>query len=219
LSFFHNNTIKVATMRRFVGTTEKCKVCNKTAYEMESFLYDKVTYHITCFRCLNCKKRMEIRDATTYFGALYCKPCFNNLLKTKGKYDEVFKSEKGLPKAGRTSVANAAEAAAGGAAPDAQQAGAAAAVTETQVVVDASVGVTATTETVAVTETVTETVTATATAADGGAAAQVTETVAVTEQVAADGGAAQVAATETVAATEQVAAEAQPAAEEPAANP
>jgi len=93
--------------KRFAGTTEKCRICLKTAYEMESFVYDKQTYHITCFRCQNCKKRMEIREANLYFGDLYCKNCFTRLFKTKGKFDDVF-GGKSLPKS-RASVANATE--------------------------------------------------------------------------------------------------------------
>jgi len=90
---------------KFGGTTEKCKICNKTAYEMESCVYDKMTFHKTCFKCLQCKKTLQISSVAMIKGDLYCKNCFVRLFKEKGRY-EVF-GEKTLPNKSRNSITEA----------------------------------------------------------------------------------------------------------------
>jgi len=89
----------MTTAPKFGGSTNKCHVCNKTAYEMEACTYDKMIFHKTCFKCLNCKKGVSISGVAMIQGKLYCKTCFVKMFKQRGKYD-VF-GEETLPKAQR----------------------------------------------------------------------------------------------------------------------
>jgi hypothetical protein len=75
----------------------KCYVCNKTAYEMESLTYDKMTFHKNCFKCLSCKRTISLSAVAMIKSDLYCKTCFLRIFKEKGKYSSF--GEKTLPKA------------------------------------------------------------------------------------------------------------------------
>jgi len=64
----------------------KCKVCLKTVYDQEKQVYDKTVWHIACFKCLSCKRRIDVKAVAMITGDLYCKPCFMKVFKEKGSY-------------------------------------------------------------------------------------------------------------------------------------
>jgi hypothetical protein len=64
----------------------KCKVCVKTVYDQEKQVYDKTVWHIACFKCLSCKRRIDVKAVAMIQGDLYCKPCFLKVFKEKGSY-------------------------------------------------------------------------------------------------------------------------------------
>lgn len=74
----------------------KCKVCLKTVYDQEKQVYDKTVWHIACFKCLSCKRRIDVKAVAMIQGDLYCKPCFLKVFKEKGSYASF--GPKTLPK-------------------------------------------------------------------------------------------------------------------------
>jgi len=74
----------------------KCKVCTKTVYDQEKQVYDKTVWHIACFKCLSCKRRIDVKAVAMIQGDLYCKPCFLKVFKEKGSYASF--GPKTLPK-------------------------------------------------------------------------------------------------------------------------
>jgi len=74
----------------------KCKVCLKTVYDQEKQVYDKTVWHIACFKCLSCKRRIDVKSVAMIQGDLYCKPCFLKVFKEKGSYASF--GPKTLPK-------------------------------------------------------------------------------------------------------------------------
>jgi len=74
----------------------KCKVCVKTVYDQEKQVYDKTVWHIACFKCLSCKRRIDVKAVAMIQGDLYCKPCFLKVFKEKGSYASF--GPKTLPK-------------------------------------------------------------------------------------------------------------------------
>jgi len=74
----------------------KCKVCLKTVYDQEKQVYDKTVWHTACFKCLSCKRRIDVKAVAMISGDLYCKPCFMKTFKEKGSYASF--GPKTLPK-------------------------------------------------------------------------------------------------------------------------
>jgi hypothetical protein len=74
----------------------KCKVCLKTVYDQEKQVYDKTVWHIACFKCLSCKRRIDVKAVAMIQGDLYCKVCFLRVFKEKGSYASF--GPKTLPK-------------------------------------------------------------------------------------------------------------------------
>lgn len=89
---------------KFVSNAPKCKSCTKTAYPQESITYDNMTWHKACFRCLNCKGVVALKQVAVIRGDLYCKACFMRMFAIKGTYS-VF-SEKKTEKAEENSSAD-----------------------------------------------------------------------------------------------------------------
>jgi hypothetical protein len=77
-------------------TNPKCKVCLKTVYDQEKQVYDKTVWHIACFKCLSCKRRIDVKAVAMIQGDLYCKGCFLRVFKEKGSYASF--GPKTLPK-------------------------------------------------------------------------------------------------------------------------
>lgn len=59
------------------GGGAKCTICDKTVYPAETIQYEKKPYHVDCFKCCECDKKMENSSkADLYEDKLYCKSCF-----------------------------------------------------------------------------------------------------------------------------------------------
>lgn len=64
-------------MSGYGGGGSTCVVCQKTAFPAETIQYEKKAYHVECFQCSECKKKMDgPAGAANYDGVLYCKHCF-----------------------------------------------------------------------------------------------------------------------------------------------
>lgn len=44
----------------FLGTTQKCKACEKTVYLVDQLTADNKVYHKACFRCHHCKSTLKV---------------------------------------------------------------------------------------------------------------------------------------------------------------
>ena len=53
---------------------------------MERQLYDDMSYHKTCFKCLSCASTLSISAVAKIKGDLYCRVCFKKIFKEKGTY-------------------------------------------------------------------------------------------------------------------------------------
>lgn len=66
-------------MSKFGGGGVKCFICDKTAYPAETIQFEKVPYHVDCFRCKTCNKKLEgAAKASKYEEDIYCKQCFSS---------------------------------------------------------------------------------------------------------------------------------------------
>lgn len=72
-------------MSKFGGGGSKCTICTKTCYPAETISFEKLPYHVDCFRCQGetgeegktCNKKMEgASKASAYDGKIYCAQCF-----------------------------------------------------------------------------------------------------------------------------------------------
>uniref|UniRef100_A0A0C9S6C7 TSA: Wollemia nobilis Ref_Wollemi_Transcript_11268_1180 transcribed RNA sequence n=1 Tax=Wollemia nobilis TaxID=56998 RepID=A0A0C9S6C7_9CONI len=82
----------------FVGTTQKCKACDKTVYLVDQLTADNSVFHKACFRCHHCRGTLKLSNYSSYEGVLYCKPHFDQLFKKTGSLEKSF---EGTPKATR----------------------------------------------------------------------------------------------------------------------
>lgn len=81
-------------MSRFGGGGSKCTICNKTAYPAETIQFEKKPYHVDCFRCSECDKKLEgAAKASAYEEKIYCQQCF-----TKGGYAQKQRNVKWVKK-------------------------------------------------------------------------------------------------------------------------
>jgi len=70
-------------------------VCQKTAFPAETIQYEKKAYHVECFQCSECKKKMDgPAGAANFEGVLFCKHCFQ-----KGGYSQKQKNVVWTPPA------------------------------------------------------------------------------------------------------------------------
>ncbi|KAJ0965407.1 hypothetical protein J5N97_026545 [Dioscorea zingiberensis] len=74
----------------FLGTTQKCKACEKTVYPVEQLTADSKVYHRACFRCHHCKGTLKFSNYSSFEGVLYCKPHYDQLFKMTGSLDKSF---------------------------------------------------------------------------------------------------------------------------------
>jgi len=61
--------------KKYGGGGKKCKICGKTVYPAEQVTFEKEIYHINCFRCLKCKKKISTSDCIKDENNLYCRKC------------------------------------------------------------------------------------------------------------------------------------------------
>lgn len=82
---------------KFGGGGTKCKICDKTAYPAETISFEKIPYHVDCFRCIDCNQKMAgPSKAALYDEKLYCQSCFKkNGFAQKQKNVSWTKSESG----------------------------------------------------------------------------------------------------------------------------
>ncbi|KDO36535.1 hypothetical protein CISIN_1g034188mg [Citrus sinensis] len=76
----------------FIGTQQKCKVCEKTVYPVEQLSADGIVYHKSCFKCSHCKGTLKLSNYSSMEGVLYCKPHFEQLFKESGNFNKNFQS-------------------------------------------------------------------------------------------------------------------------------
>lgn len=64
-----------------------CPVCQKTAYEAESFKYNERMYHPACFKCSECAAVLDQRtvnqEEDDKSGPIWCKQCFHKNIIAK----------------------------------------------------------------------------------------------------------------------------------------
>lgn len=61
----------------FGGGGNPCTICEKTVYPAETITFEKKPYHVECFRCCDCNKKMEgAGKAAGFESKLYCQGCF-----------------------------------------------------------------------------------------------------------------------------------------------
>jgi len=72
------------TSGKYGGGGATCAICDKIAYPAETIQYEKKAYHVECFKCSDCGKKMEgPASAANFEGTLFCKQCFQ-----KGGYHQ-----------------------------------------------------------------------------------------------------------------------------------
>jgi cysteine/glycine-rich protein len=77
------------------GGGNPCVICEKVAFPAETIQYEKKAYHVECFQCSECKKKMDgPAGAANYEGTLFCKHCFQ-----KGGYNQKQKNIVWTPSA------------------------------------------------------------------------------------------------------------------------
>jgi len=82
-------------MSGYGGGGQTCVICSKTAFPAETIQYEKKAYHVECFQCSECKKKMDgPAGAANYEGVLFCKHCFQ-----KGGYNQKQKNVVWTPSA------------------------------------------------------------------------------------------------------------------------
>lgn len=65
-------------MATFGGGGNPCKICSKTVYPAEAISFEKVIYHVECFKCSKCEKKKGPGDMSIYEDKLYCRNCFKS---------------------------------------------------------------------------------------------------------------------------------------------
>jgi cysteine/glycine-rich protein len=88
-------------MSGYGGGGNSCVICSKTAFPAETIQYEKKAYHVECFQCSECKKKMDgPAGAANYEGVLFCKHCFQ-----KGGYNQKQKNVVWTPSADANAAA------------------------------------------------------------------------------------------------------------------
>lgn len=81
---------------KFGGGGAKCAICDKTAYPAETIQFEKKPYHVDCFKCTTCEKKMEgPAKAQQYEDKLYCAKCFQTGGFTRQQVKSTWKKSEG----------------------------------------------------------------------------------------------------------------------------
>ncbi|KAL2520879.1 LIM domain-containing protein WLIM1 [Forsythia ovata] len=78
---------KVSSM--FIGTREKCAVCNNTVYPTEKVSVNGTAYHKSCFKCSHGGCVLSPSNYIAHEGRLYCKHHHTQLIKEKGNLSQL----------------------------------------------------------------------------------------------------------------------------------
>merc|ERR1712137_945921 len=62
-------------MGDFIMPSNKCYVCGKTAYPLESYSAADNTFHKLCFRCKECNVTLNVGTFKAFEGSVYCSKC------------------------------------------------------------------------------------------------------------------------------------------------
>ncbi|EEE65408.1 hypothetical protein OsJ_20745 [Oryza sativa Japonica Group] len=81
------------------GTTQKCDSCGRTVYPVEELAADGRVYHRPCFRCTHCKATLQFSNYSSVEGVLYCKPHYDQILKSTGSLEKSFEGTSKSAKA------------------------------------------------------------------------------------------------------------------------
>lgn len=82
-------------MSKWGGGGSKCTICTKTVYPAETIQYEKKPYHVDCFRCSECNKKMEgAAKAANFEDTLYCHNCFKKLGFAQKQKNVVWKKKE-----------------------------------------------------------------------------------------------------------------------------
>jgi len=81
-------------MPTYGGGGAKCTICTKTVYPAETIQFEKKPYHVDCFKCTDCGKKMEgAAKASQFDDIIYCHNCF-----AKGGFAQKQKNVKWVKK-------------------------------------------------------------------------------------------------------------------------
>lgn len=75
--------VKAAARRKEVvklgGGAVACVICEKRSYPAETIYFEQIPYHVDCFRCTKCNRKIEgVFNAAMYEYQLYCRRCFQH---------------------------------------------------------------------------------------------------------------------------------------------
>ncbi|XP_031478783.1 LIM domain-containing protein WLIM1-like [Nymphaea colorata] len=78
----------------FVGTKDKCAACKKTVYPIEKVAVDGSAYHKSCFKCSHGGCTISPSNYVAHEKNLYCKHHHAQLIKEKGNFSQLDKSNE-----------------------------------------------------------------------------------------------------------------------------
>lgn len=80
-----NGTVKPVTQKQpRWGGTDICPRCGKAVYMAEKKMGGGAAWHISCFNCSECHKRLESTILCEREGDIYCKTCYGKNFGPKG---------------------------------------------------------------------------------------------------------------------------------------
>merc|ERR1711974_74358 len=85
-------------MGDFVMPSNKCYVCGKTAYPLESYSAADNTFHKLCFRCKECNVTLNVGTFKAFEGSVYCSKCVPKPSATAVADDFKVKTATSAPK-------------------------------------------------------------------------------------------------------------------------
>jgi len=60
----------------FGGGGQPCTICTKIVYPAETIQFEMKPYHIDCFKCIKCSKKLDAPQGAIFENIIYCKMCF-----------------------------------------------------------------------------------------------------------------------------------------------
>jgi hypothetical protein len=85
---YPNNKIQPAQhtggMPHYGGGTDKCARCSKTVYVAEKKVGASRSFHLSCFNCRSCNRKLDSTTLSEHKGEIYCKPCYTKQFGVTG---------------------------------------------------------------------------------------------------------------------------------------